>query len=78
MLGANAFIERGGPVEQRPAVAAHEGPRMTMYDRTADVITLNRVERTSIWLSKHECRTTTLRSAKLLKPVFTWRVDRLR
>lgn len=39
-------LEAGGTLENAQAMAAHESPRTTkLYDRTADVITLDEVER---------------------------------
>jgi hypothetical protein len=44
--GITAYLEAGGTLENAQAMAAHESPRMTkLYDRTADVITLDEVER---------------------------------
>jgi integrase/recombinase XerD len=44
--GITAYLEAGGTLEDAQAMAAHESPRTTkLYDRTADVITLDEVER---------------------------------
>jgi len=44
--GITAYLEAGGTLENAQAMAAHESPRTTkLYDRTADVITLDEVER---------------------------------
>jgi integrase len=44
--GITAYLESGGTLENAQAMAAHESPRTTkLYDRTADVITLDEVER---------------------------------
>jgi integrase len=41
-----AYLEAGGTLENAQSMAAHESPRTTkLYDRTADVITLDEVER---------------------------------
>jgi integrase/recombinase XerD len=43
--GITAYLEAGGTLENAQAMAAHESPRATkLYDRTADVITLDEVE----------------------------------
>src|SRR3954454_15198571 len=40
--GITAYLEAGGTLENAQAMAAHESPRTTkLYDRTADVITLD-------------------------------------
>jgi hypothetical protein len=40
-----AYLEAGWTLENAQAMAAHESPRTTkLYDRTADVITLDEVE----------------------------------
>ena len=45
-IGITAYLEAGGTLENAQAMAAHESPRTTkLYDRTADVITLDEVER---------------------------------
>lgn len=47
--GITAYLENGGTVENAQAIAAHESPRTTkLYDRTADEITLDEVERIAI------------------------------
>ena len=47
--GTTAYLENGGTIETRRALAAHESPRTTkLYDRTRDEITLNEVERITI------------------------------
>ena len=44
--GITAYLENGGSIENAQAIAAHESPRTTkLYDRTADEITLDEVER---------------------------------
>src|SRR3954454_4974925 len=44
--GITAYLEAGGTLENAQVMAAHESPRTTkLYDRTADVITLDEVER---------------------------------
>jgi integrase/recombinase XerD len=44
--GITAYLEAGGTLGNAQAIAAHESPRTTkLYDRTADVITLDEVER---------------------------------
>ena len=47
--GITAYLEAGGTLENAQAMAAHESPRTTkLYDRTADEITLDEVERIAI------------------------------
>ena len=47
--GITAYLEAGGTLENAQAMAAHESPRTTkLYDRTADAITLDEVERIMI------------------------------
>ena len=47
--GITAYLEAGGTLENAQAMAAHESPRTTkLYDRTADEITLDEVERITI------------------------------
>jgi integrase/recombinase XerD len=44
--GITAYLENGGTLEHAQAIAAHESPRTTkLYDRTADDITLDEIER---------------------------------
>ena len=44
--GITAYLENGGTLEKAQAIAAHESPRTTkLYDRSADQITLDEVER---------------------------------
>ena len=44
--GITAYLENGGTLETAQAIAAHESPRTTkLYDRTADTVTLDAVER---------------------------------
>jgi integrase/recombinase XerD len=44
--GITAYLENGGTIENAQTIAAHESPRTTkLYDRTADEITLDEVER---------------------------------
>jgi integrase/recombinase XerD len=47
--GITAYLEAGGTLENAQAMAAHESPRTTkLYDRTADEITLDEIERIGI------------------------------
>lgn len=44
--GITAYLDNGGTIENAQAIAAHESPRTTkLYDRTADEITLDEIER---------------------------------
>ena len=44
--GITAYLDNGGTLEHAQAIAAHESPRTTkLYDRTADEITLDEIER---------------------------------
>jgi integrase/recombinase XerC len=44
--GITAYLENGGTLERAQAIAAHESPRTTkLYDRTADQVTLDEIER---------------------------------
>ena len=44
--GITAYLLNGGSIENAQAIAAHESPRTTkLYDRTADKITLDEIER---------------------------------
>jgi site-specific recombinase XerC len=44
--GITAYLENGGTLEGAQAIAAHESPRTTkLYDRTADAVTLDEIER---------------------------------
>jgi integrase/recombinase XerD len=44
--GITVYLQNGGLLEHAQQMAAHESPRTTkLYDRTADVITLDEVER---------------------------------
>lgn len=44
--GITAYLENGGTLERAQAIAAHESPRTTkLYDRTADRVTLDEIER---------------------------------
>jgi integrase len=44
--GITAYLLNGGTIEGAQAIVAHESPRTTkLYDRTADDITLDDVER---------------------------------
>jgi integrase/recombinase XerD len=44
--GITAYLENGGTIENEQNIAAHESPRTTkLYDRTADEITLDEIER---------------------------------
>ena len=44
--GITAYLENGGTLEKAQAIAAHESPRTTkLYDRTADTVTLDEIER---------------------------------
>jgi hypothetical protein len=43
--GITAYLDAGDTLESAQVMAAHESPRTTkLYDRTADVITLDEVE----------------------------------
>ena len=47
--GITAYLERGGTLENAQKMAAHSSPRKTkLYDRRADAITLDEVERIGI------------------------------
>lgn len=47
--GITAYLENGGTLEHAQAIAAHESPRTTkLYDRTADAVTLDEIERIAI------------------------------
>ncbi len=47
--GITAYLLNGGSIEGAQAIAAHESPRTTkLYDRTADEITLDEIERIAI------------------------------
>ena len=47
--GIPAYLEAGGTLKNAQTMAAHESPRTTkLYDRTADEITLDEVERITI------------------------------
>ena len=47
--GITAYLLNGGSVENAQAIAAHESPRTTkLYDRTADDISLDEIERIAI------------------------------
>jgi integrase/recombinase XerD len=47
--GITAYLENGGTIEHAQAIAAHESPRTTKrYDRTADELTLDEIERIAI------------------------------
>lgn len=47
--GITTYLENGGTLEHAQDIAAHESPRTTnLYDRTADTITLDEVERIMI------------------------------
>jgi len=44
--GITVYLENGGALETAAHIAAHESPRTTkLYDRTADNITLEEIER---------------------------------
>ena len=44
--GITAYLQNGGTIEKAQVIAAHESPRTTkLYDRTADDITLDEIER---------------------------------
>lgn len=44
--GITAYLENGGTLENAQLIAAHESPRTTkLYDRTADSVTLDEIER---------------------------------
>jgi integrase len=47
--GITAYLESGGSIEKAQAIAAHESPRTTkLYDRTADRILVEEVDRIRI------------------------------
>jgi len=47
--GITAYLENGGTLEAAQSIAAHESARTTkLYDRTADAITLDEIERIAI------------------------------
>ncbi len=47
--GITTYLENGGTIEHAQQIAAHESPRTTkLYDRTADVITLDEIEKVVI------------------------------
>jgi len=44
--GITAYSENGGALEHAQAIAAHENPRTTkLYDRTADAVSVDEIER---------------------------------
>lgn len=44
--GITAYLENGGTIEHAQTIAAHESPRTTkLYDRTAETLTLDEIER---------------------------------
>jgi integrase/recombinase XerD len=47
--GITAYLANGGSLENAQAIAAHESPRTTkLYDRTANQISLEEIERIGI------------------------------
>ena len=47
--GITAYLLNGGTLERAQAIAAHESPRTTkLYDRTADTITVEDIEKIGI------------------------------
>lgn len=47
--GITAYLDNGGTIENAQAIAAHESPRTTkLYDRTADSLTLDEIEKIQI------------------------------
>ena len=47
--GITAYLLNGGTLERAQAIAAHESPRTTkLYDRTADEVTLEDIEKIGI------------------------------
>lgn len=47
--GITAYLEAGGTIEKAQQIAAHESPKTTkLYDRTADTISLDEIERIAI------------------------------
>jgi integrase len=47
--GITAYLKNGGTVEKAQQIAAHESPKTTkLYDRTADNITLDEIEKIGI------------------------------
>ena len=47
--GITAYLLNGGTLERAQAIAAHESPRTTkLYDRTADEVTVEDIEKIGI------------------------------
>ena len=47
--GITAYLLNGGTIERAQAIAAHESPRTTkLYDRTADEVTIEDIEKIGI------------------------------
>ena len=47
--GITAYLLNGGTLERAQAIAAHESPRTTkLYDRTADEVTIEDIEKIGI------------------------------
>ena len=45
-MGITAYLSNGGTLEHAQQIAGHASPRTTkLYDRTADTVTLNEIER---------------------------------
>ena len=48
--GITAYLSNGGTLEHAQQIAGHASPRTTkLYDRTADTVTLDEIERIVIW-----------------------------
>ena len=48
--GITAYLSNGGTLEHAQRVAGHASPKTTkLYDRTADAISLDEIERIVIW-----------------------------
>ena len=48
--GITAYLSNGGTLEHAQRIAAHASPKTTkLYDRTADAISLDEIERIVIW-----------------------------
>lgn len=68
--GITAYLEAGGTLENAQAMAAHESPRTTKYDRTGDEITLDEVERITIWWIKSSHISTRRLFSTHIQPTF--------
>ena len=48
--GITAYLSNGGTLERAQQIAAHASPKTTkLYDRTADTVTVDEIERIVIW-----------------------------